>query len=221
MVFCLFFFLICISSIQIFFFYTNAKDKNSAIQLTACWNRLAFHYYWRHMAADITTAFAAPVIMWRFYIFLLLCIIFFSRSLLHSICWLMMISKWHSLNTLSFCTHHKTSDSIIQSQIESDIIYWYQSDDVVIRITDKIVCANVNINTIDAIGIAHTPFDDILMLWPFRSSRIKSEITENREIINKHECIFIGMTTTMWFKLWISYWFCILFYMSLLKWHSI
>lgn len=69
---------------------------------------------------------------------------------------------------------------ICTPQTFDSIIYWYQSDDVVVRNIDKSVIANVDINNTNFTDIEHTrnPFDDILMLLPFCSSRIKSEMKQ-------------------------------------------
>lgn len=85
--------------------------------------------------------------------------------------------------------------------------YWYHSDDVMVCCaTNKNVAAIVDINTVNSAENeqARIPFDDILILWPLRSSRISSvewgnaytrgkveEKERERERIEKMEIIWL------------------------------
>lgn len=99
------------------------------------------------------------------------------------------VDWWWYLNDIQYIeiflytTNFRFNNS---AQSKVNIIYWYQSDDVVVRTTHKSVVVNVDTNTMDATDIVHTPFDDILMLWPFRSSRIKSANYKHTQLISKH-----------------------------------
>lgn len=157
--------------------------KLNAIWLVVCWKRGWFFVLFRR---HHTVPFTGRLIScWLFF--------FFSHLFYNWICWLMIISKWHSMKIhRAFCTHRTLPIQWFNS-IESDIIYWYQSDDVIVRSSNKSVITNVdNMYPVD-IEHARNPFDDILMLCPFRSSRIKSKSTPkpNREREKNKQIIHI------------------------------
>lgn len=101
------------------------------------------------------------------------------------ICWLMIISKWHSMeiHRVFFFVHRKLSIQLFKLNRKREIIHWYQSDDVIVCNSDKSVIINVVIMYPVDIEHDRNPFDDILILFPFRSSRIKSKYSKIREEI--------------------------------------